>query len=153
MKIGCEEANASDLDLNRAIMGQSQLPQSRSKELTSRFREQEIESARKSQEKRYRGDWVWEFVEGDGVQFDYGRDFLECGTQKLYHAYQADEFLPYYCYLDIVTERTPGWGFNRTQTLAQGYPRCDFRWKKGGSTRKGWPPPFAHTLRRSEEQK
>ena len=51
-------------------MGQSQLPQSRSKELTSRFREQEIESARKSQEKRYRGDWVWEFVEGDGVQFD-----------------------------------------------------------------------------------
>ena len=28
------------------------------------------------------------------------------------------------------------------QTLAEGYQRCDFRMKKGGVTKKGWPPPF-----------
>lgn len=100
------------------------------------------EQARESQKRRYPGDWVWEFVEGDGIAFDYGYDFIECGTQKLYHAHGADEFLPFYCYLDFVTYRTDGWSFSRTTTLAEGYDRCDFRFKKGGSTKKGWPPPF-----------
>ena len=49
---------------------------------------------RKNRYADLQGDWVWEFVEGDGVEFDYGCDFLECGTQKLYHAHGADEFLP-----------------------------------------------------------
>jgi len=112
------------------------------KELTAEYITKEKEQARKSQERRYSGDWVWEFVEGDGVEFDYGYDFLECGSQKLYHAYGADEFLPFYCYLDFVTHRTIGWAFARTMTLAEGHEKCDFRWKKGGETQKGWPPPF-----------
>jgi hypothetical protein len=120
----------------------SHLPQIPGKELTQEFRAKEIELARKSQERRYPDDWVWEFVEGDGVEFDYGRDYLECANQKLYHTHGADEFLPYICYTDFVTERTIGWGFSRTQTLAEGCKRCDFRWKKGGVTQKGWPPPF-----------
>ena len=102
----------------------------------------EREQARQSQERRYPGDWVWEFVEGDGVEFDYGYDFVECGTQKLYHAHDADEFLPFYCYLDFATYRTAGWGFARTMTLAEGHEKCNFRFKKGGKTEKGWPPPF-----------
>jgi hypothetical protein len=88
--------------------------------------------ALKSQERRYPDDWVWEYVEGDVVQFDYGRDFLECASQKLYHAHGADEFLPYYCYLEFVTQRTLGWGFMRTQTLAEGYQRCDFVLRRVG---------------------
>lgn len=120
----------------------SQLPRLPGQELTPEFRAEEKELARRSQERRYSADWVWEFVEGNGVEFDYGRDFLECASQKLYHAHDADEFLPYYCYLDFVTQRTIGWGFSRTQTLAEGYQRCDFRMKKGGVTQKGWPPPF-----------
>ena len=100
------------------------------------------EEARQSQARRYPGDWVWEFVEGDGVEFDYGYDFTECGTQKLYHAEGADEFLPFYCFLDLITYRTPGWSFARTMTLAEGYARCDFRFKRGGKTEQAWPPPF-----------
>lgn len=100
------------------------------------------EQARRSQEQRYPGDWVWTFVEGDGVTFDYGYDFTECGSQKLYHAQGADEFLPFYCYLDFATHRRPGWGFARTMTLAEGHEKCDFRFKRGGETRRGWPPPF-----------
>ncbi len=120
----------------------SHLPSLSGQELTPEFRAKEIELARQSKERRYSADWVWDYVEGDGVEFDYGRDYLECASQKLYHAHDADDFLPYYCYLDFVTQRTPGWGFSRTQTLAEGYPLCDFRTKKGSATKKGWPPPF-----------
>jgi hypothetical protein len=100
------------------------------------------EQARRSQARQYPGDWVWYFIEGDGAEFDYGYDFYECGPQKLYHAQGADEFLPFFCYLDFVTFRTPGWSFSRTMTLAEGHEKCNFRVKKGGETKKGWPPPF-----------
>lgn len=120
----------------------SQLPLNPDYVLSEEFIAQEKEQARKSQERRYSRDWVWEFVEGNRMEFDYGYDFLECATQKLYRAYNADEFLPFYCYLDFVTHRAVGWGFARTKTLAEGFDRCDFRWKRGGETKKGWPPPF-----------
>jgi len=120
----------------------SQLPPRTFKELSAEYIAKGKEQARKSQDRHYPEDWVWEFVEGDGMEFDYGYDFLECGTQKFYHAQDADEFLPFYCYLDFVTHRTTGWGFARSMTLAEGYEKCDFRWKKGGETRRGWPPPF-----------
>ncbi|MGI6609440.1 MAG: L-2-amino-thiazoline-4-carboxylic acid hydrolase [Limnochordia bacterium] len=110
-------------------------------ELTAEYVASEKARARRSQERPYPGDWVWEFVEGDGEAFDFGCDFLECGTQKLYLSHGAQEFLPYYCYLDFATHRMSGWGFARSMTLAEGYPRCDFRWKRGGETEKGWPPP------------
>jgi hypothetical protein len=100
------------------------------------------EQAIRSQARRYPGDWVRDFVEGDGVEFEYGYDFYECGTQKLYHAQGADEFLPFFCHLDFVTYRTPGWSFSRTMTLAEGHEKCNFRFKKGGETKKGWPPSF-----------
>ena len=104
--------------------------------------ERKREQARESRERRYPGGWIREFVEGDGVEFDYGYDFMECGTQKLYRAQGADEFLPFYCFLDFVTYRTAGWGFARTMTLAEGDEKCDFRFKRGGKTERGWPPPF-----------
>ena len=121
----------------------SRMPAVPGPEMSAAYIAKEKEQARKSQKHRYSENWVWEFIEGDGVEFEYGYDFLECGTQKLYHAHNTDEFLPFYCYLDFVTYRTIGWGFARTKTLAEGYERCDFRWKKGVETKKGWPPPFA----------
>ena len=111
-------------------------------ELTPEFKARQIELARKSQERLYPDDWVFKYVEGDGVEFEYGNDFVECGAQKLYHTHEADEFLPYFCYLDFAIDRTPGWSFTRTETLAEGYPRCNARTKRGGVTQKGWPPPF-----------
>lgn len=100
------------------------------------------ERATRSRARRYPGDWVYRFIQGDGVEFEYGYDFYECGTQKLYHAENADEFLPFYCYLDFVTFRTTGWSFQRSMTLAEGHTKCDFRYRKGSETSKGWPPPF-----------
>jgi hypothetical protein len=104
------------------------------------------EQAAKSQARQYSGDWVWNLLEGDGQEFDYGYDFYECGVQKLYHALGADEFLPFFCYLDFATYRTPGWSFYRTMTLAEGYEKCDFRFRKGGETKMAWPPPFLKAM-------
>lgn len=102
------------------------------------------DQAKKSRERRYPGDWVWQFIEGNEVDFDYGYDFLECGTQKLYHAQGADEFLPFYCFLDFVTSKTSKYSrvLVRTMTLAEGYEKCNFRFKKDGKTEHKWPPPF-----------
>jgi len=106
-------------------------------------RQTEREAARRSQECCYAGDWVWQYVDCPHGTDDYGYDFTRCGTQVLYTHWHAGDFLPYYCYLDFVTFRTPGWGFLRSGTLAEGYDRCDFRFVRGAQTERGWPPPFA----------
>jgi len=85
---------------------------------------------------------VWEFIEGDGVHFDYGYDFIECGTQKFYHEKGADEFLPFFCFFDFATNKASDWGLLRTMTLAEGFEKCDFRYKRGRKTEQEWPPPF-----------
>jgi len=97
-------------------------------------------TARKSQEHRYPGGWVSVYIEGDGKEFDFGIDYLECGLCKFFHQQDADEFTPYLCQFDYVQQRAMGTGFFRSMTLAEGAERCDFRWKRGGETRPGWPP-------------
>ena len=92
------------------------------------------ERAGRSQERRYPADWVYAFVEGDGETFDYGYDFTECGTQKFYRAQGADEFLPFYCFLDFPKCDADGLGLSRTMTLAEGHEKCDHRFKIGGKS-------------------
>ena len=52
------------------------------------------ETAKKSQERRYPGDWVCEFVEGDGETFAYGLNMTECGLQKFWRAQELEAFVP-----------------------------------------------------------
>lgn len=104
--------------------------------------------AERSQKRLFPGDWVYRFVEGDGVEFDYGYDFLECGTLKFYHAQDADEFLPFYCFLDFPSSRADGLGLTRTMTLAEGHKKCNHRFKKGRKTEQEWPPPFLSRRKR-----
>jgi hypothetical protein len=93
-----------------------------------------------SKKHAYPGDWVQEFVEGDGKTFDWGIDYTECGIVKFFHAQGADELAPYLCQLDYPMSRVFGMGLVRTTTLAQGGTRCDFRYKRGRKTEPGWPP-------------
>ena len=95
--------------------------------------------AERSLERRYPGDYVYEFVPGDGVEFDHGYNFLECASLKLYHAWDADEFAPFYCYLDFPKSML---GLQRTLTLAEGAPFCNHRFKYGRQVKLSWPPPF-----------
>lgn len=98
--------------------------------------------ARRSQERQYAWDWVYTFVEGDGERFDYGYDFTECATEKFYRAQGAQEFLPFYCFLDFPKCELGGLGLSRTMTLGEGDSKCDFRFKEGGKSTQDWPPPF-----------
>jgi hypothetical protein len=90
--------------------------------------------AKESQERKYAGDFVYDFVDGDRREFDYGVDYIECGTCKFLTAQGAQELAPYICPADILYSEILGWGLSRTETLAEGYDRCDFRFKKGGET-------------------
>ena len=95
--------------------------------------------AKESQLRRYPGDWVLEFVESDGT-FDYGYDITECGICTFFKEQGAERFVPFICLADYATARASGYGFKRTQTIANGAPVCDFRFIKGGDTPRGWPP-------------
>jgi len=103
------------------------------------FMERRKKGAERSLERRYPEDYVYEFVPGDGIEFDYGYNFLQCATLKLYHAWDADEFAPFYCYLDFPRSTL---GLRRTLTLAEGAPLCNHRFKQGRPAELGWPPPF-----------
>jgi hypothetical protein len=96
-----------------------------------------------SQERRYAGDWVFEYVEGDGGTFEWGRDYVECGIVKFLHSQGASELTPYLCLTDYALFGALGIELERTMTLAEGGEKCDFRFKKGESP-SGWPPPWLH---------
>ncbi|MBM4433480.1 MAG: hypothetical protein FJ025_05710 [Chloroflexi bacterium] len=91
--------------------------------------------ALESQKRLYPGGYVFSFVEGDGGEFDYGVDYSECGGCKFLSKQGAPEFAPYICTADIIYSELFGWGLTRTKTIADGFEKCDFRFKKGGKTR------------------
>ena len=95
--------------------------------------------AAESHLRQYPGDYVYNFVEGDSTTFDYGVDYLECASCKFMAKQGASELAPYLCPVDILYSDALGWGLMRTQTLAEGAPKCDFRLKKGGPTKVAVP--------------
>lgn len=95
--------------------------------------------AAESHERRYPGDYVYTFVEGDGETFDHGVDYLECATCKFLQQQGASELGPYLCVADLLYSEVLDWGLIRTKTLAEGAEKCDFRFKKGGPTRVAVP--------------
>ena len=104
-------------------------------------------AAAESQRRRYSGDWVCTFVEGDRETLDYGLDITECGICTFYHAQGADELAPYMCLSDYVVSYVFDRGLVRYKTIAEGAEVCDFRYKQGRETfvyplRNGWPPKF-----------
>jgi hypothetical protein len=80
------------------------------------------------------GDWVFRFVEGE-EGFAYGVDYERCAIRELAVRSGAADFAPYICLADIAGSEAFGWGLQRSETLAQGGRRCDFRFTQGGPTR------------------
>jgi hypothetical protein len=91
--------------------------------------------AAESQKRQYPGGYVFTYIEGDGRDFDWGIDYTECSGCKLLKAQGAMDLAPYICAVDKVSSELLGWGLTRTMTLAEGFEKCDFRFKKGGQTR------------------
>jgi hypothetical protein len=90
-------------------------------------------AARRDQERL--GEFEVEYVMGDGNDFDFGVDYVACGNYNFVKEQGAAEFAPYVCMSDIALGDAMNWGLIRTETLADGCERCDFRFKQGGSTR------------------
>ena len=100
------------------------------------------QAARRSQERKYAGDWVYEVVVGDGQPFNFGIDYTECAIVKFMNAQDANELTPYLCNTDYVVSKMTATGLRRTMTLAWGCEKCDFRYLKGEETQDVWPPKF-----------
>ncbi len=79
--------------------------------------------------------YIFSYVEGDGVNFDFGVDYHRCATLNFLREQGAEEIAPYLCALDQFSSELLGWGLTRTSTLAEGGAVCDFRFKQGGPTR------------------
>ncbi len=86
----------------------------------------------------YECDWKVDFVEGDGVDFDYGLDYQACPCLELFKAQNAGELAPFFCLLDFPEAKQLESGFSRTKTLAQGDDVCNFRYKKGREVVQDW---------------
>ena len=89
--------------------------------------------AYKKQKNRF-GDFEIEYIIGDGEDFHFGVNYLQCANYKFVLEHGGADFAPYVCMSDIALSEAMGWGLIRTQTLADGFPHCDFRFKKGGKT-------------------
>jgi hypothetical protein len=97
--------------------------------------------AQRSQQCRFPDDWVLEYVEGDGKTFVVGSDYSECAIMKFYAQHNLEEFVPYLCLCDYAKWKVIGIEATRTQTLANGGSKCDFRFiKKGPNGASPWPP-------------
>jgi hypothetical protein len=94
-----------------------------------------IMARRVHQEQKARfGDFEIEYLIGKGDDFDFGVNYLQCGNYKFVTEHGGESFAPFVCMSDIALGEAMGWGLIRTQTLADGCPHCDFRFKKGAAT-------------------
>jgi plasmid stabilization system protein ParE len=80
------------------------------------------------------GGWVAEYVPPAEGQQDYGVTYTRCAIRELAVAHGAADFAPYICLSDVIGSDELGWGLRRTETLAQGGTRCDFRFRRGQPT-------------------
>jgi hypothetical protein len=99
--------------------------------LSRKFRDKRRHVAAISQERRYPEDWVFEVVEGNGQGFAFGVDYTECGLVKYLAREGAPELAPYLCWIDYPQFAAMHLRLDRTETLAQGGQRCDFRMSRG----------------------
>jgi hypothetical protein len=96
-----------------------------------------------TRKREYPANWVADFVQGDGKEFDYGYDYTECGVVKYFQAQGVPELAPYFCLSDFPKSAVFGTGLVRKRTLAQGDGICDFRYRKGRPVVQDWTTEIA----------
>lgn len=88
-------------------------------------------AAQDTQKREYPGNWVQRFIVCDGESFDFGWDYTECGIVKFMDAQNATELTKYLCQTDFAALESMGLKLERTETIAGGCGRCDFRICRG----------------------
>lgn len=77
------------------------------------------------------GGFTIEFVDGEG---DWGVNYINCAIYEFLKKQDAEEFSPYVCLSDMALSDAMAWGLKRTETLADGCDKCNFRFRKGAPT-------------------
>ncbi len=111
----------------------------RKSEFSSRHRNELKAFAQESQQQKYADNWMMEFVEGNGDDFDYGCNYTECAVLKFYRKMGAEQYMPYICVMDFTCSNALRTGLHRTATLQYGGDCCDFRYKQNGRSKPGIP--------------
>ncbi len=111
----------------------------RKSEFSSRHRKALKAFAQESQLMKYPDNWVMEFVEGNGDDFDYGCNYSECAVLKFYQKMGAEKYMPYVCVMDFTSSSALGTGLHRTTTLHYGGDCCDFQYKQNRPSKPGIP--------------
>ena len=83
--------------------------------------------AHESHQRFFPDGWVWTYKRGDGKDFDFGYDVIECGLYKFFQKEKAIELLPYLCQTEFLKSEALGTGLTRMTTLAEGQTVCNFR--------------------------
>ncbi len=78
--------------------------------------------------------FVFDFIEGDGKEFDWGVDYHQCAIKEFATVVGAEPLAPYICRSDNALSNAFGWGLKRTKTLATDGDCCDFRFRKNQPT-------------------
>lgn len=95
--------------------------------MSSYWRKRTAKKAAISQQREHPENFVFEVVEGDGENYEWGVNYIECGVVKYFHRMQADEFTPYMCFIDFLMYPGMGVDLHRTGTIGTGCTHCDFR--------------------------
>jgi len=111
----------------------------RKSEFSSRHCNELKAFAQESQLRKFTDNWVMEFVEGDGNDYDYGCNYTECAVLKFYRKMGAEKYMPYVCVMDLTFSNILGTGLHRTTTLNYGGECCDFQLKQNRPSMPGIP--------------
>lgn len=141
--LGLEPADLGRVvyDLNRMTLEQADR-QAALAEGAARFTPEALREGRDwaawTQRREHPGNWVAEFLVGDGQDFDFGYDYTECGVVKHLRSRGMGVVAPYVCLNDFLSSDFQGTGLFRVGTLAMGDARCDFRYKRGRAVVQNW---------------
>lgn len=91
-----------------------------------------------TQRREYPANWVAQYMDGRGGNFDYGCDYTECAMVKYVTQQRVPELAPYICLADFPSSKAFNSGLVRTKTIATGDGLCDFRYKKGRPVSQDW---------------
>lgn len=89
--------------------------------------------AKRSQERKYPGDWVFTMKQGDGEEYDWITEYTECGAVKFLKAQGADALLPYCNFSDIAMSKAFDMGME-VCSLGEGCETCVAHFKLGRET-------------------
>lgn len=78
------------------------------------------------------GGFTIEYVEEE--EGNWGVNYRRCAIYDFLKEQNAEDFSPYVCLSDMALSDAMGWGLKRTETLADGCDKCDFRFRKGAQT-------------------